>query len=136
MKYLLSAISFFDFDISVPYYEIIDSSTMVRSMMGVQDDGVKKDQTKIEGPQVEVEPSLLQSARRRYSLSTATLCLCSLTHSYLMISVFSVRGLHGAGLRVKVRLIIAQRLFMEYTVSTYLYYIYNLGSSFSMSFIF
>jgi MFS family permease len=62
--------------------------------MGVQDDGAKSHQPESEGPQAQAdsEPFLSRNARRRYSLSTATLCICSLTNAYLTISVFPYAG--------------------------------------------
>jgi MFS family permease len=61
-------------------------------MMNVQDDGAKSHQPEDKDPQVEAEPFLSRNAQRRYSLSTATLCMCSLTNAYLTISVFPYAG--------------------------------------------
>jgi MFS family permease len=60
--------------------------------MGIQDGGPKSHQPESEGPQAKSEPFSSHNAQRRYSLSTATLCLCSLINSYVTISVFPYAG--------------------------------------------
>jgi MFS family permease len=61
-------------------------------MLGVRDDVASSHLTESDGSPSKSDPFASQTERRRYSFSTAVLCLCSLANAYVTISVFPYAG--------------------------------------------